>query len=98
MTRRLWLVTGIVATCFLAPLRGVDRAPFTFSTKSHEVFTVPRVPLESVPPGLRERIQSVLDRPALSAHGPTEAFQAEGHVYRWLLDHPDLAVKLWRQI
>lgn len=56
----------------------------------------PPLPLEQIEPALRQRIQAVLDRPTLASHGPSETFNANGDVYRWLLDHPDRAVQLWR--
>jgi hypothetical protein len=40
----------------------------------------------------------VLDQPTLVARGPSEAFRGTTTTYRWLLDHPDQAVKLWRQL
>jgi hypothetical protein len=55
-----------------------------------------RVPLDQVPAEVRERMQAVLERPTLRTHGPTEAFNCEPVFYLWLLDHPDLAVRLWR--
>jgi hypothetical protein len=58
----------------------------------------PRLPLESIEPGLREKIQSVLSAPTLSSRGLPETFNAEHHVYRYLLEHPDHSVKLWRQL
>jgi hypothetical protein len=100
MAWRRWLVSGLVAVAVLAPAgaRGDDRAGFSFSTKSRgDASAPPYLPLESIAPNLRDRVQGVLERPALSARGHSETFQAEGSVYRWLLDHPDLTVKLWRQ-
>jgi hypothetical protein len=102
MAWRLCLMSGVVAIGLLGPanVRGDDRGQFTFSTRSRPDSSSsppPRIPVESITPGMRERVQSVLDRPALSARGQSETFQAEGHVYRWLLDHPSLTVKLWKQ-
>jgi hypothetical protein len=54
------------------------------------------VPLEELPPAVRERVRTVLERPTLSARGPLEAFHCRPSLYFWLLDHPDLAVRLWR--
>jgi hypothetical protein len=102
MARRGWLLSGLVAVAALAQAaaRGDDRSAFSFSTRSRGdggPAPPPQLPLESIPPGIRERVQSVLERPALSARAHAETFQATGDVYRWLLDHPDLTVKLWRQ-
>src|SRR5579875_1031252 len=54
------------------------------------------VPLEELPPSLRERVRFVLEHPTLSSRGPLEAFRCRPSLYYWLLDHPDLAVHLWR--
>jgi hypothetical protein len=54
------------------------------------------VPLDELAPPIRERIRSVLEHPTLSSRGPLEAFHCRPALYYWLLDHPDLAVRLWR--
>jgi hypothetical protein len=54
------------------------------------------VPLEDLAPTVRERIRAVLAHPTLSSRGPLEAFNCRPTLYFWLLDHPDLAVRLWR--
>jgi hypothetical protein len=59
-------------------------------------FVAAPVPLDQLPPPLRERVRSVLERPTLSARGPLEAFHCGPTFYYWLLDHPDLAMRLWR--
>lgn len=56
------------------------------------------VPLEELPPPLRERVRVVLERPTLSSRGPLEAFRCCPSTYYWLLDHPDLAMRLWRSL
>jgi hypothetical protein len=38
----------------------------------------------------------VLERPTLRARGPAESFACQPALYHWLLDHPDLAARLWR--
>jgi hypothetical protein len=59
-------------------------------------FVAPPVPLEELPAGVRERVRAVLERPTLSTRGPLEAFHCRPALYYWLLDHPDLACRLWR--
>jgi hypothetical protein len=54
------------------------------------------VPLEELAPPVRERVRAVLEHPTLSSRGPLEAFHCRPALYYWLLDHPDLAVRLWR--
>lgn len=54
------------------------------------------VPLDELPPPLRDRVRTVLEHPTLSSRGPLEAFRCRPGLYYWLLDHPDLAMHLWR--
>lgn len=54
------------------------------------------VPLDALEPPMRERVRTVIEHPTLSSRGPLEAFHCRPVLYYWLLDHPDLAVRLWR--
>jgi hypothetical protein len=56
------------------------------------------VPLEQLPPGPREAVRRVLERPTLSTPGPVEVFRGKLPLYYWLLDHPDQGVRLWRAL
>ncbi|MHB1424317.1 MAG: hypothetical protein ACYC3I_14175 [Gemmataceae bacterium] len=56
------------------------------------------VPLDDLPPPIRDSVRTVLEHPTLSSHGPLEAFHCRPSVYYWLLDHPDLAMHLWRSL
>ncbi|HEY7329913.1 MAG TPA: hypothetical protein VH592_19920 [Gemmataceae bacterium] len=56
------------------------------------------VPLDELPPSLRERVRVVLEHPTLSSRGPLEAFRCRPSMYYWLLDHPDVAMRLWRSL
>src|SRR5262249_58048443 len=49
-----------------------------------------------LPADVRPQVWAVLERPTLRARGPSEAFACQPELYDWLLDHPDLAVRLWR--
>src|SRR5262245_41848946 len=75
---------------------GAAAAPAQEATESPPPRT--RVPLDELPPGLRERVRQTLDRPSLSARGPVEAFTCRPELYRWFLDHPDRAVVVWRRL
>lgn len=94
----LWAIVsglGLVSTG-----RAQDRPLFRISTRTDRPApsSAPDVPLDALPPGLRERVASVLERPALTAKGPSETFNARPETYRWLLDHPQVGVRLWRQL
>jgi hypothetical protein len=54
------------------------------------------LPLDELPPAARARLSAVLDQPTLRSHGRVETFTCQPAAYEWLLDHPDLAVRLWR--
>ena len=56
------------------------------------------IPLDEIPAGAREKVRAVAEQPTLVTHGPTEAFACQPVVYRWLLDHPDQAVRLWHML
>jgi len=75
--------------------KGTGVSPVVPSIVQQEFIPAP-VPLEELPPPLRERVRVVLEHPTLSARGPLEAFRCRPNLYYWLLDHPDLAARLWR--
>ena len=54
--------------------------------------------LDGLPPDVRRRVRAVIDQPTLAAHGPMEIFTCQPKTYRWLMDHPDKTVKLWRRL
>jgi hypothetical protein len=56
------------------------------------------LPLEQLPPALRERVRQAVDRPTLYARGPAESFTCRPAQYYWFLDHPDRAVVAWRRL
>jgi hypothetical protein len=57
-----------------------------------------RVPLEQIPPALRDRVRQVVHQPTLFCPGPAEAFAGRPDLYLWLLDHPDRAMRAWRRL
>jgi hypothetical protein len=59
---------------------------------------VPGVPLEQLAPQDRRPVGEVLARPTLTAESPTEVFACQPATYRWLLEHPDQAARIWRQL
>lgn len=64
------------------------------AAKSPE-WTAP-VPIELLPPGVRENVTKVVSQPTLVAHGPAEEFRAG--IYEWLVDHPDRTAVAWRRL
>jgi hypothetical protein len=57
-----------------------------------------RLDFNAIATTLRDKVRSVVEKPSLSAKGPSETFNTHSHVYRWLLDHPDKTIHLWRTI
>jgi hypothetical protein len=72
--------------------------PFAFPVRPAEgsAFGMPRVPLEALPPAVRDGARRVVERPTLASHSSGETFTCQPAMYHWLLDHPDQAVRLWR--
>jgi hypothetical protein len=65
---------------------------------SAQGFLPAAVPLDELTPVVRERVRAVLEHPTLSSRGPLEAFHCRPALYYWLLDRPDVAVRLWRSL
>ena len=59
---------------------------------------VAAIPLDRLPPKVRDGVRRVLEQPTLVAQGPAEVFRARASFYRWLLDHPDRAVQMWHRL
>jgi hypothetical protein len=56
------------------------------------------VPVDNLPPPLREKVKKVISQPSLVTHAPAEEFTAAPKLYRWLLDHPDRAAAAWQRV
>ena len=97
MTRRSALAAGLLLIGLATTARSEPRL---FSPPQPvQIPTLPdaaQIPLDSLPQPLREKVRSVSDHPSLAAKGPAETFNTDLGTYHWLLEHPDLAVKLWR--
>ena len=89
------IVVGLVGLATAGALYGGEKpAPVTISPFASPP---PRLPLEELTPAVRDKVKAVLDKPTLSSRSVPETFNTDHAVYRYLLDHPDHAVKLWRQ-
>jgi hypothetical protein len=56
------------------------------------------LPLDEMSEAQRALAKGVLDRPTLSARGPSETFVCKPDQYGWILDNPDRAVTAWRRL
>ena len=74
--------------------------PAPRTVKEHELSQslVGIIAFDRLPPKVSEGVRRVVEQPTLSAYGPAEVFRARPSFYRWLLDHPDRAVQMWRRL
>ena len=100
--RWLWLLAGLGGLLVLqSAVHGEDgavRAGLWMPEKVPPSYGFPSIPLEAMSPELAGKVASVLERPTLSARAAPETFNTRHAVYRFLLDHPDQAVRLWRKV
>jgi hypothetical protein len=90
--RKVWAGWAVwAALCIGAP------APAQSPREAPAVAPAP-LPLDALPPEALARVRAVLDHPTLRSRGRVETFACQPAVYDWLLDHPDLTVRLWRLV
>ena len=100
----LWLglALGVLwesaATARAQPPLRLEPAPQAGTEPEIRQRTASAIPLDRLPPKVRDGVRRVLDQPTLFAHGPAEVFRARPSFYCWLLDHPDRAVQMWHRL
>lgn len=92
----LILGSAALANSALAQTISVPPSRASVSQVAPQGFVPAPVPLDQLAPPIRERVRSVIEHPTLSSRGPLEAFHCRPTLYYWLLDHPDVAMRLWR--
>jgi hypothetical protein len=101
MASRRWLA-GMLCFLLLGAITRADDPPAishsSRPTPTSFSSTMPAIPLESLAPEIREGVKAVLAQPTLTSRGRPETFNSTCGLYRWLLAHPDMDVKLWRLI
>src|SRR3954471_9643155 len=95
MRGRLYVVV-LVGLTTAGALCAADRAVPV--NPSPFIAPAPQLPVDSMPDGVRGKVKGVLDKATLTARSATETFNTDHTTYRYLLDHPDHAVKLWRKL
>src|SRR2546428_7780562 len=91
----LWLgfALGVLwesaATALAQPPLKLEPAPQAGTELEIRQSMASAIPLDRLPPKVRDGVRRVLDQPTLFAHGPAEVFRARPSFYCWLLDHPD---------
>src|SRR5262245_9459013 len=92
----LGLLTGAVWAASAGPGRA-QPGP-TRPDAAERARSAAQVPLDQLPPQVRDGAQRTLERPTFFSRGPAEAFACDPTLYYWFLDHPDHAVAAWRRL
>ena len=79
------LVLGVVGSLTAGP-------PVFPTAPAGPVLTA--IPIDAMPPEVRDKARSVLDGASLSARGVAESFHAAPDVYCWLLDNPQVGASI----
>ena len=87
----LWAGTTAAARAQQGSARGAD-------TAQDKARAAAQVPLNLLPPQVREGARHALEKPTVFSRGPAESFVCDPAVYYYFLDHPDLAVAAWRRL
>src|SRR6185436_20736081 len=70
-----------------------------FKTKTATSAAAARlVPLDNLPPAIRDKVRKTMAQPTLVTHAPQEEFQASPAMYEWLMEHPDRAAAAWQRL
>src|SRR5262249_55977828 len=93
---RLLVVVLIGLTAAVGAAHAGDR-PSTVSISPFAA-PAPQLPIGALAVGVRDKVQGVMERPTLSSRSIPETFNTDHATYRYLLDNPNDAVKLWRQL
>lgn len=91
MSRRTVWAGWVIGAAWLAGAPAFAQTP-----REASAAVTPSIPLDDLSAEARTRVRSVIDQPTLKTTGRAETFVCQPAVYDWLLDHPDLTVRLWR--
>jgi hypothetical protein len=94
----LGLVAGVLAASASSAAAQTPFAPVPGAEKWDKVRSAQQVPLDQLPPAVRDGVKVTLERPTLFTSGPAEVFACRPAVYYWILEHPDRAVQAWRRL
>jgi hypothetical protein len=89
------LLGSLVGAAGLAQARqaAADTQPHPSGKPAH---AAPVLPLDELPAAYQERVRSMVEKPTLRTLGPVETFNCQPVQYFWLLDHPEITVRLWQ--
>src|SRR5262245_26479190 len=94
----LVLAAGVLAASASTAAAQTPFAPVPGVEKLDKGRSAQQVPLDLLPPSVREGMKVTLERPTLFTNGPAESFACKPEVYYWFLEHPDRAVAVWRKL
>lgn len=70
-----------------------------FNTKTATSAAAARlVPVDNLPPAIRDKVKKTITQPTLVTRAPSEEFQASSAMYEWLMEHPDRAAAAWKRL
>src|SRR5213080_2697685 len=75
-----------------------QQAPSRTDVAQDKARAAAQVPLDQLPPRVRDGARVALEKPTVFSRGPSEAFACDPAVYYYFLDHPDRAVNAWRRL
>ncbi len=90
-----WLVVGVMASSAAA------QAPRPAALPTRAIaanYSPPQIDYAGLAEAERALVRGVVDRPTLRTQGKVEVFTCRPRDYFWLLDNPDVAVRLWRSL
>jgi hypothetical protein len=93
----LGLLAGVVCAGSVVPARA-QQAAGRGDAALERARAAAEIPIDLLPPQVREGVQRTVEKPTLFAHGPAETFACDPAVYQWFLEHPDRAVVAWRRL
>lgn len=99
--RAEWLRLGSVLVAGLLARPAAAQAPRplpTPTTHALPAYTSPQIAYDALDRTDRALVRAVVDRPTLRTKGQVESFNCQPTDYYWLLDNPDVAVRLWRAL
>jgi hypothetical protein len=99
-SRLSWGWLGLLAGVVWAASAGPGRAQHSPARPdaAERARSAAQVPLDQLPPHVRDGARRALERPTFFSRGPAEVFACDPSLYYWFLDHPDRAVTAWRKL
>jgi hypothetical protein len=92
-----WCLAGLLAATGMSAARAANPGKADTSRAARED-AIRSIPMEKLNPQAREQVKSVLSNISLFRRMPVQATRVEPALYRYMIDHPDVTVDLWRSL